>query len=174
MIARRSLAGLAVSIGVIGAGCGPCQTVNESGPGATGTITSAVEDGRTSTIPLHSETDDTEIDVTSTSLTLSGSFTDAGGIAQHYMLELPSLTVGTNTLGAGARICNWPSDEPPCAPVTGTIVVRAIGTDCKSGQCAETIDADIDATTSWVGDELTFTATVQESGRWVSEQCEEG
>jgi hypothetical protein len=164
------------AIAALGPGCGPCQTLGQSGPTPTGSLSFVAGDGARVSADLSG--DEVDVSVDASAITFYGTFKDAIGQTRSFTLSAGGLSAGaTVDLSSSAQLCmpRVAGGEPVCAPVTGSLEVRSISTDCKfTTNCGQNIDATLHAVSAWQGTTLTLDATIVGRGAWQDAACEEG
>lgn len=155
---------------------GTCETVEQEGPGMSGAASYLLGDGT----QIDSSLDDTGLaDVKTEGIEMSGRLVDSWGVKRTFVIHVAALEAGTYDLaGVGDACLPRQSNGPDiCAPLTGTLELRARERDCYFhssgvGTCAETLDFTISARSEWQGTVLTVDADMYTRGSWVEAECE--
>jgi len=165
---------------LLSSGCGGvCETTTQRGPGLTGTFSYATGDRAT----YEGRLDGMRVDMTDVAaFSFAGSFVDDYGDTRGFTVETSALEVGLGPIEVAglADVCmpRTAGRDPVCSALAGMIDVRALAADCYHhesgvGQCAETIDFTLDASSEWEG--TTFSITAEEStvGEWIDVACDD-
>jgi hypothetical protein len=161
------------------AGCveGECMTTAQTGPGLSGAASYTLGDGSRLDVDLGARG---WAELTAGTVTIDSKLTDAWGRERAFELHVRALSVGTFDLADHGDACMPRQSSGPsiCAPLTGTIEVRALDEDCDFhssgvGTCAETMDFTIAARSPWETTELVLDAEMLTVGSWVETECED-
>jgi len=156
---------------------GSCMTVEQSGPGMAGLATYTLADGTRLTKDLDYVA---QPDINSDGIESRITFEDEWGIQRAAILNIYVTELGTFDLAGQSDACivRQTGGDEICAPLTGTIELRAYEQDCYThssgvGTCAETLDFTLTARSEWQGTVLTVDATMNTVGEWVEADCED-
>ena len=156
---------------------GSCETVEQHGPGMGGTATYTLADGTRLTKDLDYVA---APDINGDGIEAFITFEDEWGIKRAATLNIYVTELGTFDLTGNGDACmvRQTGGDEICAPLTGTIELRAYEQDCYThssgvGTCAETLDFTLTARSEWQGTVLTVDATMNTVGEWVEADCED-
>jgi hypothetical protein len=159
-------------------GCeGNCQTVEQTGPGLSGTLIYATGDGARVEVPNIDR--GSWIETTGpSSISLAGSFDDSFDRSRDYKVSVSALAIGSFDLADRGALCMARQTGGPsiCSPLAGTIDVRQLTRDCfvhqsGVGACAETIELTLHATSVWETTVMQIDAEMLTVGDWVESDC---
>jgi hypothetical protein len=175
-IAYVLLTAVIASTGCEGLG-GSCMTVEQHGPGMAGMASYVLGDGTKLTKDLDNVPN---ADITGDGIELYMTFEDEWGIRRAATLHLGVTEVGTYELAGRADVCivRQSGGDEVCAPLEGTLELRAFEHDCYThssgiGTCAETLDFTLVARSEWQGTLFTIDGTMNTVGEWVEAECDD-
>jgi hypothetical protein len=157
---------------------GTCRTVQQEGPGLSGTLAYTLADGTR----LDDALDHSFVEmIARDAVQVHGHFDDEWGRARAYDVTVRQISaIGVIVLADHGAAClpRQSGGEPICAPLAGTIDVRALAADCYEhesgiGACAETIDLTLHAQSAWEGTVLAVDADMLTTGSWVDTECDD-
>ncbi len=156
---------------------GSCETVEQHGPGMAGSASYVLGDGTTLTKDLDYVA---AADIVTDGIELHITFEDEWGIKRAATVHIAVTQVGVFDLAGRGDACvvRQSGSDEICAPLTGTIDLRAFEHDCYThssgiGTCAETLDFTLTARSEWQGTVLTIDATMNTVGEWVEAECDD-
>ena len=185
LLGRLTVGAVAMlAIALAGCGSGQCVYLSEA-PGGTvqGTLTYDVADGERASVEVSGDgmgggPDPFYVNGTGDAIGLTGSFVDASGSTRDYVLTVESLSSGqVADIAGNGSVCfqRQTEGQPVCSPLAGTIVVQAISSTCDGTagiyECAQTLQATLDATSRWEGTTFTLHATFNETGVSTATAC---
>jgi hypothetical protein len=156
---------------------GRCQTVQQDGPGLTGTASYTTADGAT----LAATLGDLRMSATD-AVRVSGRVTDEWGRERQFHADVQAIAPMTSAVDlAGHGEACLPREtggDDVCAPLTGTVDVRALAADCYEhesgiGACAETIDLTLHVRSDWEGTTFVVDGEMTTVGSWVDTRCDD-
>jgi hypothetical protein len=173
-----SLKLMVAMVPLTGCDLGTCREVQQEGPGLAGTLSYTLADGT----QLPDALDHSFMEMSARdAVTLQGHFVDEWGRDRAYTVTVRQiLPIGVIDLAEHGAAClpRQSGGEPICAPLAGTVDVRALAADCYEhesgiGACAETIDLTLHARSDWEGTVLTVDADMLTTGSWVDTACDD-